>query len=153
SSNRSFGPDVALRLYPYGDSRSFFLKWNQDSAVIQVGVWRHNIMLGHLAIQQAEGNSPPPSLGAIPADAPISEIHIRSNFAAGGRWRGFVDKFTIGFTGQDTTVFNFESPPEPPPVPGEVVISQFRVRGPNGVSDEFIELYNRSLTSVALGGW
>src|SRR5215470_16301363 len=34
-----------------------------------------------------------------------------------------------------------------------VVISEFRVRGPNGGNDEFIELYNLSGASVAIGGW
>src|SRR3954468_10481517 len=34
-----------------------------------------------------------------------------------------------------------------------VVISEFRFRGPNGASDEFIELYNRSNVPVAIGGW
>jgi endonuclease G len=34
-----------------------------------------------------------------------------------------------------------------------VVISEFRVRGPNGAADEFIELYNLSASPVAIGGW
>jgi len=34
-----------------------------------------------------------------------------------------------------------------------VVISEFRVRGPNGGSDEFVELYNLSASPVAIGGW
>jgi uncharacterized protein len=34
-----------------------------------------------------------------------------------------------------------------------VVISEFRVRGPNGGSDEFIELYNATGASVPIGGW
>ncbi len=34
-----------------------------------------------------------------------------------------------------------------------VVISEFRVRGPNGGSDEFIELYNLSASSVNISGW
>ncbi len=44
---------------------------------------------------------------------------------------------------------------EPPPVRGvssTVVISEFRVRGPNGGSDEFVELYNLSGTPQAIGG-
>src|SRR5690349_21280641 len=38
------------------------------------------------------------------------------------------------------------------PLPGEVVISEFRVRGPNGGNDEFIELYNRTSTVKDIGG-
>src|ERR1044072_9248697 len=34
-----------------------------------------------------------------------------------------------------------------------VVISEFRVRGPNGGNDEFVELYNLSGAPVAIGGW
>src|SRR6188768_2699978 len=34
-----------------------------------------------------------------------------------------------------------------------VVISEFRVRGPNGGNDEFVELYNLSSSPVAIGGW
>jgi endonuclease G len=34
-----------------------------------------------------------------------------------------------------------------------VVISEFRVRGPNGGNDEFIELYNASGSPVSIGGW
>jgi hypothetical protein len=38
-------------------------------------------------------------------------------------------------------------------VSSNVVISEFRVRGPNGGSDEFIELYNLSSSPVNIGGW
>src|SRR6266542_117432 len=34
-----------------------------------------------------------------------------------------------------------------------VVISEFRFRGPNGASDEFIELYNNSPASIDISGW
>jgi hypothetical protein len=34
-----------------------------------------------------------------------------------------------------------------------VVISEFRVRGPSGGNDEFIELHNLSTSAVAIGGW
>src|SRR5690349_1851951 len=34
-----------------------------------------------------------------------------------------------------------------------IVISEFRVRGPNGGNDEFIELFNASSSPVAIGGW
>jgi uncharacterized protein len=34
-----------------------------------------------------------------------------------------------------------------------VVISEFRVRGPNGGNDEFVELYNATGASVPIGGW
>jgi uncharacterized repeat protein (TIGR02543 family) len=34
-----------------------------------------------------------------------------------------------------------------------VVISEFRVRGPNGGNDEFIELYNLTNSPINIGGW
>jgi len=36
-----------------------------------------------------------------------------------------------------------------PHAPAGVVISEFRFRGPNGGSDEFIELYNNSTGAFA----
>jgi len=35
----------------------------------------------------------------------------------------------------------------------DIVISEFRTRGPNGGSDEFVELYNLSTSPVNIGGW
>lgn len=45
--------------------------------------------------------------------------------------------------------------PSPKPIPSPlpaVVISEFRTRGPNGASDEFVEFYNNSNISVDLSG-
>lgn len=40
-----------------------------------------------------------------------------------------------------------------PTLASDVVISQFRVRGPAGGNDEFVEIYNRSAAPVAIGGY
>src|SRR5690606_21786811 len=37
--------------------------------------------------------------------------------------------------------------------PGRIVIGEIRFRGPNGASDEFIELYNAGESAVNLGGF
>ena len=37
--------------------------------------------------------------------------------------------------------------------PANLVISEFRTRGPNGTNDEFIELFNPSGAAVNIGGW
>jgi predicted extracellular nuclease len=37
--------------------------------------------------------------------------------------------------------------------PGDIVISEFRTRGPAGGNDEFVELRNRSATRVEISGW
>lgn len=39
------------------------------------------------------------------------------------------------------------------PAQDNVVISEFRSRGPLGASDEFVELYNPTNTPIAIGGW
>ena len=38
-------------------------------------------------------------------------------------------------------------------VSSTVVISEFRVRGPNGAADEFVELYNLTNAPINIGGW
>ncbi len=44
--------------------------------------------------------------------------------------------------------------PAPSPTPTHLlVISEFRTRGPNGASDEFVELYNNSDTPIEISGW
>jgi hypothetical protein len=35
----------------------------------------------------------------------------------------------------------------------DIVISEFRTRGPSGGNDEFVELYNLSANPVNIGGW
>jgi uncharacterized protein (TIGR03437 family) len=42
--------------------------------------------------------------------------------------------------------------PTPSAIPPSLVISEFRTRGPNGASDEFIEIYNNSDSPVSAGG-
>ena len=38
------------------------------------------------------------------------------------------------------------------PGAGQLLISEFRTRGPSGASDEFIEVYNPTLSTLAIGG-
>ena len=45
-----------------------------------------------------------------------------------------------------------ELPPAGPGSVGEIVISEFRVRGPNGANDEFIEIYNASGADHTVAG-
>lgn len=40
-----------------------------------------------------------------------------------------------------------------PEISTTIVISEFRVRGPNGANDEFVEIYNLSFSPVNIGGW
>lgn len=43
--------------------------------------------------------------------------------------------------------------PSPTPAPGgtSLIISEFRLRGPNGANDEFVEIYNNSDTAINVG--
>jgi len=44
--------------------------------------------------------------------------------------------------------------PTPNPIPNvQIVISEFRTRGPNGANDEFVELYNNSDATIDISGW
>ncbi len=40
-----------------------------------------------------------------------------------------------------------------PSAPTQMVISEFRTRGPYGADDEFVELYNPTGASINIGGW
>src|SRR5438128_1667118 len=52
-----------------------------------------------------------------------------------------------------TAVYFIVSPPPARGGSANIVISEFRVRGPQGPNDEFIELYNLSASAVNIGGW
>jgi uncharacterized delta-60 repeat protein len=46
----------------------------------------------------------------------------------------------------DFFVARFQNAPAGPAPPNQLIISEFRVRGPSGANDEFIEIFNRSLS-------
>jgi hypothetical protein len=112
ASSSSLPPDVALLVYPAGDPRSFFLAWNGCSPTscdsYPTGSWQSRDVVRSLLIQQAGSNPPPARLADVPADAPITGIHLRSSYSFGSPWHGFVDKVTLGFRGLPPTQFNFE---------------------------------------------
>jgi hypothetical protein len=106
-------PNIRIRVYPFGDTRSFFLFW--DGCTLSpsctghpAGSWQTTNLLHRLTIVRAENNTPPGSLAEIPPDAPINSIYIDSNYSSGQAWHGFVDNVTIGFAGQSPITFNFE---------------------------------------------
>jgi hypothetical protein len=111
-SSSSLPPDIALRVYPYGDPRSFFLVWNGCSATscrtYPTGSWQRRDIVRSLSIQQAEDNPPPARLADVPPDAPIIGIHVRASYSFGAPWHGFVDNVTLGFAGLRPTTYNFE---------------------------------------------
>ncbi|HEX8071863.1 MAG TPA: alpha-amylase family glycosyl hydrolase [Pyrinomonadaceae bacterium] len=59
--------------------------------------------------------------------------------------------YTVNDPTTNQTALNFSAAPVPPPsMPGQVLISEFRLDGPNGVSDEFVELYNNTDSPVTV---
>ncbi len=102
-------PDVSLRIYPEGDPKTFWLRWDTSGPPPSAGVWHHSSLLGSLVIEQAEGDPPPPTVGDIPANAPITQVHLRR--IAGDYYRGCVDDLSVGFTGHQPLTFNFEVVP------------------------------------------
>jgi alpha-amylase len=91
------------------------------------------------------------------------------NVAAGGSYTITPSKLGYTFTPTSITVNDPTSNQTtnnfiaalipPPPTPGQVLISEFRLDGPNGVSDEFVELYNNTDAAITVaasdnsGGW
>ncbi len=55
-------------------------------------------------------------------------------------------------TDGSTTVTSTPTAVTVEPAAGQVLISEFRTRGPGGASDEFIEVYNPTTSSIVIGG-
>jgi hypothetical protein len=58
--------------------------------------------------------------------------------------------FTSTYSPTSTPTSAFTSTPYPP---AQMVISEFRSRGPNGATDEFVELYNPTGAAINIGSW
>ncbi len=143
ASSAALPPEFALRVYHYGDPRTFFLIWDTCSPAVgcaphPTGTWQSSNLIGRLVIQAAEpGTTPPPSLADIPGDAPVVGIHLRANYAFGQTWRGFVDQVEIGFNGDAPVVYDFEveatGPDTTPPVITDIPLPlALQATGPSG---------------------
>jgi VCBS repeat-containing protein len=112
SSEAALPPSIFLRVYEFGDPRTFFLQWNGCQPSCQphpMGAWQITDLIGRLVIAPGEGGARPASFAAIPSDALITGINVSASFAFGRPWSGFVDNVTIGFGGQTPTRYNFEA--------------------------------------------
>ena len=71
------------------------------------------------------------------------------------RFRMRVSYWRTGESESTARMTQFESPvSEPVPVlPQQLVIEEFRTRGPNGPSDQFVELFNDSLSPAVVSGF
>ncbi len=81
--------------------------------------------------------------------APVGSSTFTSVFAgmtgeqAGGTWQLFVTDDKEGDGGSIANGWTLNITTEQPPTTaGQLIISEFRTKGPNGSSDEFVELYN-----------
>ena|GEM_PF-545278 len=60
----------------------------------------------------------------------------------------------VNLASNQTGNFTGTPPAAPPPAtlnPGDVIISEFRLRGPGGASDEYVELYNTTANAITVG--
>ena len=85
--------------------------------------------------------------------ADAAEAKSRLEADAPGPKSGLRDRFRRASLGVSLFLTLFAVSTAVQAVSTTVVISEFRVRGPNGGSDEFIELYNLSAAPVNIGGW
>jgi hypothetical protein len=113
ASSSALPPVLALRVYDFGDPRSFFLFWDTCSQAAgcqsrPTGSWQSTELIGRLSIQSAEGSIPPASLADVDPNAPIVGVHVRASFSFGQPWHGFVDNVAIGFEGNAPIVYNFD---------------------------------------------
>jgi len=97
-------------------------------------------------------NSPSwPVLGFGPQE-PVGELNKMNGASTEGTWRilasdqAAVDTGTLNSWSLIVTPRAFACTPfaGPPATTGQLIISEFRVRGPSGANDEFIEIYNNS---------
>jgi len=97
-------------------------------------------------------NSPSwPVLGFGPQE-PVGELNKMNGASTQGTWRilasdqAAVDTGTLNSWSLIVTPRAFACTPfaGPPATAGQLIISEFRVRGPSGANDEFIEIYNNS---------
>lgn len=84
-------------------------------------------------------------------------VYVPGNAATLGIAAGDFITATVTDADGNTSEFTSEliavtAPTPPTPVTaGDVIISEFRTRGPNGSKDEFIELYNKTNTRIVVG--
>lgn len=154
ASSQAWPPEVALRIYDYGNPQSFFISFNGCTPAgcpsYPTGSWQTlSNLVGQLTIQGADGNPPPyTDVSQIPLDAPITGLHIRSNYASGGAWHGWVDNVVLGFTNRTAVQFNFEQPPAPV-APSNGLISYWSLDETSGPALDPISGNNGTLGSNA----
>ncbi|WP_407539057.1 ExeM/NucH family extracellular endonuclease [Deinococcus radiomollis] len=98
------------------------------------------------------GTPPAVTVTTQPGTGTSGSLSIDGNGASVGSYTVTVTASGSGVSDATTTFMVNVSAPAAT-TPGKVVISEFRLRGPSGASDEFIELFNAGSVSVDISGW
>lgn len=108
----------------------------------------NNELQGEQDVDNDEFPVPAPG-GPYNEPAAVSNATFTSVFAgmtgeqAGGTWQLFVTDDKEGDGGSIANGWTLNITTEQPPTTaGQLIISEFRTKGPNGSADEFVELYN-----------
>ena len=91
-------PQVALRVYHFGDPRTFFV-YLPNFVQVPTGQWlTRSATAPFLGTEAVPPNAPPYATpGEIPLDAPIVEIHVRSPYPWDGESKSYVDGLRVVF--------------------------------------------------------
>ncbi|MFL6209282.1 MAG: metallophosphoesterase [Pyrinomonadaceae bacterium] len=83
---------------------------------------------------------------------PLSESVVRYNDDYGAMLVTASDQaITYQFINRAGAIIDTFTVNAPPVTAGQVLISEFRLRGPNGADDEFVELYNNTNAPLSVG--
>lgn len=111
------------------------------------GVWR--------PANYVTGDAFPAPAPANPASpAPVGSATFASTFNGidpNGTWSLYVVDDTGNDVGKIANGWSLFIQPYTPVAPGDLVISEFRLRGPSGPNDEFIEIYNTTTHDIQVG--
>jgi subtilisin-like proprotein convertase family protein len=123
---------------------------------VPAGSYRPSNFLG-LATPEPGGadNFPAPGPGLLVFPAPTMDVF--NGLTPNGNWSLYVvdDQVIDTMSLPSGWSIDITTSGGGPPALGTIIISEFRVRGPSGANDEFIEIFNRSLsphTVVAASG-
>jgi len=102
--------------------------------------------IGGVTISFASNNT---TVATVDAVGPTSAAGS-ANGTVTGRANGSAE-IRASATDGSRTVTSFPALLRVEPGPGQLLISEFRTRGPNGASDEFVEIYNPTTTTLTIG--
>jgi uncharacterized protein (TIGR03437 family) len=103
--------------------------------------------MGGLTITFASNNTPVATVDSASATSSTGSATATVTGRASG-----VAKITATANSDSTNVTSTPATLTVEPAAGQVLISEFHTRGPNGAADEFVEIYNPTTSIVTIGG-